>query len=310
MNRDAVQKRLTGCYVAIPTLFHDADLELNLRGMQRHVRFLLDGGMREGNAVLLACGAAGDFTVLSSDERLRILEAVLEAAGGKIGVILGAQSTSQREAVALARGAARLGAVAIQISPPFYHNHTEADVYDFIRAIAESADVGLVLYTTFWQCKLSLEVVGRMVELPNLIGLKWAAANVLDYEKGVRLFAQRTCVIDNQLELVLSHMLGARGINTHPSNYWPAWGVRMWNLLEERKYLEAQQESSRVISAYYELAAEVEKFTGGEGHLDRLCLELVGLDSSRSRPPMRDIRPAFREKARVMLRTLGVPGCT
>ena len=34
MNRDAVQKRLTGCYVAIPTLFHDADLELNLRGMQ------------------------------------------------------------------------------------------------------------------------------------------------------------------------------------------------------------------------------------------------------------------------------------
>ena len=41
-----------------------------------------------------------------------------------------------------------------------------------------------------------------------------------------------------------------------------------------------------MISAYYDLAAEVEKFTGGEGHLDRLCLELAGLDSSRSRPPM------------------------
>lgn len=309
MNREAIQKRLTGCYVAIPTLFHDADLELNLRGMQRHVRFLLEGGFREGNGVLLVCGAAGDFTVLTTDERLRILEAVLEAAGGKVGVILGAQSTSQREAVALARGAARLGAAAIQISPPFYHAHTEADVYEFLRAVGESADIGLVLYTTFWQCKLSLDAVGRLLELPGLVAVKWAAANVLEYEKGLRLFANRVCIIDNQLEFVLSHMLGARGINTHPSNYWPEWGVKMWGLLEERKYLEAQRECSRVISAYYELAGEVERFTGGEGHLDRLCLELVGLDSSRSRPPMRDIRPAFREKARAMLKALGVPGC-
>jgi 4-hydroxy-tetrahydrodipicolinate synthase len=259
--------------------------------------------------VLLVCGAAGDFTVLSVEERLRIAEAVLDEAAGKIGVIVGAQSTSLCEAVAIARGAARLGATAIQVSPPYYHAHTEPDIYEFIVATSEAADLGLVLYTTFWQCKTSLELIGRLAELPNLVGLKWAAPNIVEFEKGLRLFSKRLCVIDNQFPFVLSHILGARGINTHPTNYWPEWGVRLWGLLEAGKYRDAQEECSRALAPYYELAAEIEKFTGGEGHLDRLCLELIGLDSSRSRPPMRDIRPAFREKARKMLQTCGVPRC-
>ncbi len=122
-----------------------------------------------------------------------------------------------------------------------------------------------------------------------------------------RLFADRLCVIDNQLQFVLTHMRGGRGINTHPSNYWPEWGVRLWNLLEERKYVEAQEEITRGIPPYYDLVTEVAQFTGGEGHLDKLGLELIGLDSSRCRPPTRDIRPIFREKARRMLEKTGVP---
>ena len=62
-----------------------------------------------------------------------------------------------------------------------------------------------------------------------------------------------------------------------------------------------------MVSPYYDLCGEIGKYTGGEGHLDKLCLELVGLDSSRCRPPTRDIRPLFREKARHMLRDCAVP---
>lgn len=309
MDRQTLQSRLTGCYIPMPTMVHDADLELNLPGMKRHVRFLLDGGVRAGNGVLLVCGAAGDFTTLSTDERLRIAEAVLEEAAGKVGVILGAQSTNPREVVALARGGAKLGVMALQVSPPFYHQHTDEDVIEFLRAIGESADVGLVVYTTYWQGKLSLELISRIAELPGVIGLKWAAPSYYEFERGLRLFANKHFLIDNQLQFVLSHMLGGRGINVHPSNYWPEWGVELWKLLETGRYKEAQASMSRVMSPYYDLAYEVEKFTGGEGHLDKLCMELVGLGSSRSRPPMRDIRPVFRDRARAMLRACGVPRC-
>ncbi|CAN5818278.1 4-hydroxy-tetrahydrodipicolinate synthase [soil metagenome] len=307
MDRDRTIARLTGCYIAIPTLFDD-DLELNLAGMRRHVQFLLDGGVREGNGVLLTCGAAGDFSTLSIDERLRIAETVVEAAEGKVGVIVGAQSTSLREAVAIAKGAERRGATALQISPPFYHPPTDEDVYEYVKAITEAADIGVFLYTTHWMgYKVPLDLIGRMADWPQLVGLKWGAPTTYEYDKGLRLFADRLAVVDNQLLFVLTYMQGGRGINTHTSNYWPEWGVRLWSLLEEGKYVEAQQEITSGLMPYYDLVMEVARETGGEGHLDKLCLELVGLDSSRCRPPTRDIRPQFREKARQMLRQIGCP---
>jgi 4-hydroxy-tetrahydrodipicolinate synthase len=307
MDRDKVRAGLTGCYIPMPTLLREGDLELNLEGMKRHVRFLLNHGVRQGNGVLLVCGAAGDFTTLDTQERLRIAEAVLEAAAGKVGVVLGVQSTNLREVIALARGAERLGALAVQASPPFYHHHSDDDVCDFLGAVAEASDIPIVLYTTYWQGKLSLDLVGRLAEIRTVAALKWAAPTFYEFERGLRRFAAKHFLIDNALQFVLSHMMGARGINTHPSNYWPEWGIRLWELLEAGQYRQAQEEMTRVLFPYYDLAYEIEHYTGGEGHLDKLCLELIGLDSSRSRLPIRDIRSRYREPVRHMLRTCGVP---
>src|SRR5215831_2797707 len=86
MNWDQARAKLTGCFIAVPTLFRDGDLELNLPGMRRHVRFLLEGGVRTGNGVLLVCGGAGDFPTLRPDERIQVAEAILDEVGGEVGV--------------------------------------------------------------------------------------------------------------------------------------------------------------------------------------------------------------------------------
>jgi hypothetical protein len=44
-----------------------------------------------------------------------------------------------------------------------------------------------------------------------------------------------------------------------------------------------------------------------EGPRRRERLEAVGLDSSRSRPPTRDIRPLFRDKVRAYVHRVGAP---
>ena len=51
----------------------------------------------------------------------------------------------------------------------------------------------------------------------------------------------------------------------------------------------------------------MEKYTSGDGYLDKLCLECIGFSSSRERPPTRDVRELFREKTRQMLIASGVP---
>ena len=44
MDRDRARKRLTGCYVTIPTMFRDSDLSLDLPAIRKHVHFLIEGG--------------------------------------------------------------------------------------------------------------------------------------------------------------------------------------------------------------------------------------------------------------------------
>ena len=248
---------------------------------------------------------------MSFDERLRVAEAIIEEADGRIPVVMGAQTANTRELVSLVRAAERLGAEYVQVSPPYYYMHTEEDFYEYAVAAAEAADIGILVYNTFWTSQsVSLEMIERLCELPNLVGLKWAVptANFMESEQVISRFAERLCIIDNQLRFVTSHILGARGIEVHICNYWPQWGVRLWNLLGNSKYVEVQKELVRVAMPFYSLWKEMMQYTGGDGYLDKLCMELVGLPSSRCRPPTRDVRDKFRERARQMLIESGVPG--
>jgi len=312
MNKEKARSRLCGCYVTIPTMFRDDEaLSLDLAAIRRHVRFLIEGGITTAKGVLLSGGAAGDFSTMTLDERVQVVEAVAAEAQGRVPVVMGAQTTSTAELVRLARAAERAGAEYIQVSPPFYFRHSEEDFYEYIVAAAEAADVGIVVYNTYWTSYgVSTAMIDRLAALPNVVGLKWSMPDRggMEFERVVSQFSGSFSIIDNQMRFVTSHMLGARGIEVHVCNYWPQWGVKMWELLERRHYVEAQEQMVRVAMPFMALWEEMERYTSGDGYLDKLCMELVGIGSSRCRPPTRDVREKFREKARQMLLESGVPG--
>lgn len=311
MNREEARSHLVGCYVTIPTMFQAQDLTIDLAAMRRHVRYLIEGGITTGAGVLLTGGAAGDFSTMTFDERVQVARAAIEAAEGQVPIVMGAQTTSTRELVALAQAAERLGAEYIQVSPPYYFSHTEDDFYEYVQAAAEAADVGIVIYNTYWTSySVSMRAVERLAELTNVVGLKWTAPDTgfMEFEQVMSRFASDLSIIDNQLRFVTSHILGARAIEVHVCNYWPQWGARMWYLLESQQYIEAQRELVRVAMPFMMLWSEMESYTAGDGYLDKLCMELLGLGSSRCRPPTRDVRDRFREQAHQMLLQCCVPG--
>ncbi|MBI1779108.1 MAG: dihydrodipicolinate synthase family protein [Proteobacteria bacterium] len=311
-NPDRAKARLAGCYITVPTMFKDPDLELDLGAIRRHVRFLVSRGIAADNATLLAGGAAGDFSTMTFEERVKVAEAVVDEAAGKIPVAMGAQTTSTREVVKLAKAASELGAEFIQVSCPFYFTHTEEDFYEFVLAAAEAAEIGIIVYNTFWTSSaVSFKTAERLARIPNVVGLKWATprTDAMEFEDVISTFKDRLCIIDNQLQFASSHAMGARGFEVHLCNYWPEWGIRLLKNLEAENYAAVQRSLVREAMPFYKLWVEIEKtYTSGDGYLDKLCMELVGLDSSRCRPPTRDIRQRYREHARQMLTESGVPG--
>ena len=311
MDQQQLRQRLQGCYVTIPTLFDDDTLAVNLPGIAEHVEFLIAGGLCEGTGLILSGGGAGDFSTMSIAERIAVAGTVIEASGGRIPVTVGAQTTSTAELIELATAAQTLGADYIQVSPPFYFSHTEDDFFEYIQAASQAApEVGLIVYNTHWTSMgVSHGMVQRLTELPNMVGLKWSSPGnvVFGFERVIDEFSDRVAVIDNQLRFVVSHMLGARSIELHICNHWPEWGVKMWGLLEAGDYAQVQRDLLDVVEPYHRLWAEMETYTSGDGYLDKLCMELVGLASSRCRPPTRDVRDRFREPARRMLIDCGTP---
>jgi dihydrodipicolinate synthase/N-acetylneuraminate lyase len=305
----ARRARLCGCYVTVPTAFRDGDLAVDLPAIQRHVRFLVEHGIATGTGVLLAGGAAGDFSTMTFEERVDVAAAVVDAAAGRVPVVMGAQTTSTSELVRLACAAERVGAEFIQVSPPFYFAHTADDFHEYVLAAAEAADIGLIVYNTFWTSSaIATSALDRLAALPSAIGLKWSMPDTgfMEFERVVSGYSDRFSIIDNQMRFVSSHMLGGRGIEVHVCNYDPEWGVRVWRLLEAHQYVEAQRELVNVALPFMTLWQEMEEFTSGDGYLDKLCMELVGLGSSRCRPPTRDVRDRFRDRARQMLEATGV----
>jgi 4-hydroxy-tetrahydrodipicolinate synthase len=310
-----LKKKLEGCYVTIPTPFEDRDgFPVNEQALRVYVRFLLDNGLNSDNATLLAGGAAGDFSTMTFEERLRVAAIVIDEVKGRVPVAVGAQSTSTLELVRLARAAQDLGANFIQVSCPFYFTHTEGDFEEFIRAAATAApDVGLIVYNTFWtSTNISFSMVERLADISNVVGLKWATprTDAMEFEDVTSHFSKRFTIIDNNLFFAYSATpaLGAKAFEVHLCNYWPEWGVKLVAEVEAGNYAEIARMLAQEAMPFYKLWVKIEReYTSGDGYLDKLCMELVGLPSSRCRPPTRDVRAHYREQARGMMSVTGVP---
>ena len=76
MDYSQLKKDLEGLYITIPTLFNDPDMTINEDGIRQHISFLRSNGINRQNAVLLAGGAAGDFSTMSFDERVQVAKIV------------------------------------------------------------------------------------------------------------------------------------------------------------------------------------------------------------------------------------------
>jgi dihydrodipicolinate synthase/N-acetylneuraminate lyase len=310
MDYPQLKKDLEGLYITIPTLFNDPDMTINEDGIRQHISFLRNNGINRQNAVLLAGGAAGDFSTMSFEERVRVAGIVKEAAG-EIPVAVGAQTTSTMELQRLAQAAEEIGASFIQVSCPFYFNHTQDDFYEHILAVSRSAKIGLIIYNTFWtSAEVSFGMVERLIEIPQVVGLKWATKRsvAMEFEDVVQTFSSKLTVIDNDLLFPISHMLGAKAFEVHLCNHWPEWGVKLLATLEAGDYKQVELDMIKEALPYYRLWKKIEQtYTVGDGFVDKLCMELIGLPSSRCRPPTRDIREQYREEARQMLIQCGTP---
>lgn len=166
---------LTGSLVALVTPMHE-DGQVDYESLRR----LIDWHVESETDGIVAVGTTGESATLRVDEHIAVLEAVVEYTNGRIPVIAGTGANSTAEAIELARHAKALGANKTLSVVPYYNKPTQEGIYRHFRSIAEAIDIEVILYNVPGRtvADMSNETVLRLAQLPNIIGLKDATADL------------------------------------------------------------------------------------------------------------------------------------
>ena len=285
---EQAKARWRGVVAPLVTPF-TADGGLDLPALRANVEWLFERGARPGNTILLVAGSAGDFTAMSLAERQQVIRAVAEVAAGRLPIIAGAQSLDIRDSIAICRLCEDLGLDAVQISGPFYYDGRPGDVVAWMEEVARHTRIGFALYNNWYTgYDMPVDLVERLLELPNSVGVKWSSPHRDTFVEGVRRFAPRAAVVDNTLDTIAGHLAGCRAFVSHFPNFYPEFCWRIWDLMEAHRYHEAQQEFDRVMVPYRALVSMIACETAGEGVFVRPAMAAAGLNGGHSRLPSRD----------------------
>ncbi len=132
--------QLEGVYSVLPTPFL-ASGDLDEASLRRVVDLFIGAGV---NGVT-ALGVTGEVARLDDSERRRVLEVVIDQAGGRIGLVAGTSADGTRLCIGHSRHAREAGATAVMVSPPRLPKLNSDAVVRHYTALAEAVDIEIVV---------------------------------------------------------------------------------------------------------------------------------------------------------------------
>ena len=159
-------------------------------------RVLIEWQIDEGSNGLVPCGTTGENATLTMDEHRRLITIAVEVARGRVPVIAGCGSNSTAHAIELTKSAKAAGADAALHVPPYYNRPNQDGIYAHLAAVAD-LDIPIILYNVPSRTitDISVETMGRLSRLPNVVGVKDATGNL------ARVTAQRLACGDEFVQL-------------------------------------------------------------------------------------------------------------
>lgn len=163
-----------GSITALITPFRDGAVDW--AALDRLIAMQID----EGSHGIVMCGTTGESPTLSHEEHLLIVERAVAQVKGRIPVIAGTGTNATASTIELTRHAQKVKADAALIVTPYYNKPTQDGLYAHYRAIHDATDIPIIIYNIPPRCiiDMSIDTMCRLAELPRIIGVKDATADL------------------------------------------------------------------------------------------------------------------------------------
>jgi len=270
-------------------------------------RSLIDWHAAEGTDGIVVVGTTGESPTVDFDEHKELIRAAVQHSRGRIPVIAGTGGNSTAEAIELTASAKKNGATACLSVVPYYNKPTQEGMYRHFRKIAETVDLPMILYNVPSRTVADLQndTVLRLAQVPGIIGIKDASANI---ERGTDLVrrAPRNFAIysGEDVAALALILLGGHGVISVTANVAPKLMHQMCAAALVGDVKKARELNLRLLPLHQRLFVESNPIPV------KWALAEMGMIENGLRLPLSPLSEKFHQTVREALHEAGiaVPG--
>lgn len=270
---------LQGTGVALVTPFHKQG-NIDFTAFGNLIEHTISGGVD----YLLCLGTTSEYPTLSKQEKMAIVEYIIEKVENRVPIVLGMGGNDTRSLVGEIRKTDFSSIAAILSVAPYYNKPNQKGLYTHFKAVAEASDVPVILYNVPGRCGVNISAetcVQLATDFPNIIGIKEASGNISQCMDILMNKPQGFTVVSGEDALVLPLMaLGMQGVISVTANAFPKQMSELVN-----HCLKSNMKKARAV---HEKLLPFSKAIFEEGNPVgiKAALEIMNIASSNLRQPL------------------------
>jgi 4-hydroxy-2-oxoglutarate aldolase len=272
--------KLSGVLPPIATPFQDGKLAID------KLKKNFEKWNQTGLSGFLVLGSNGEAVFLNEKEKMKVIETSRESIPKSKIMMVGTGTEATHGTIQFTNQAAQMGADCALVVTPYYFKGSMRPqiLYEHFIAVAESSKIGILIYNVpqFTGINMEPELVAKLSEHPNIIGIKDSSGNIGQLSEIVHLCQKGFAVFVGSAPVFFPALcVGAVGGILAVAQVTPQACVNILNLFKKGKIEEARALQSRLTPL---AKAVTTKY--GIGGL-KMALDMAAYFGGDPRPPLK-----------------------
>jgi 4-hydroxy-tetrahydrodipicolinate synthase len=284
----AVQHKYRGILTATPTPFM-ADWQVDTASIAAHV----DRMVAAESDGIVPLGGTGEYTSLTTRQRMAVVDASVKAAYKRLPVIPGVLHPGIGDAVDTGRAFMAAGADALMVVTPYYFRPTQQGIVDYFKKFSDEVDADIILYEIPYRTGVSLtyQTVAQLAAETRVVGIKACNPDLAQQMRVAELTRDKIAILTGEEDVLPLHVaMGAVGAIISSSNLVPRQWARILKLAMDGKLSDAMALHTALRPLIDTVFAEPNPAPV------KAAMEMLGWGSGNVLPPMLSASPAMRER--------------
>lgn len=281
----------------------NADETINEKELRNQVSHKIEKGIHG----VFPLGTNGEAYALSLEEKIRVIEVVVDEVKGRVPVYAGTGCISTKDTIELSKKAKEIGADVLSIVTPWYAAASQDEIYSHFKEVAEAVDLPIVLYNIPARTGKTItpETVEKLSKIPNIVGVKDSSGdfeNMLKYIEKTR-YRKDFAVLSGNDSLILWCLLaGGRGGIAGCANVFPSTMASIYDT-----FVAGDLEKARDIQDSIRSFRDCFKF-GNPNTIVKTAVSLLGFPVGKCRKPFCQVPEAGVEAIKKVLEANAAKG--